>query len=172
LKQTHGYSLSCGEFKDGRDGRCNTISIFSHQMIVTGLSNRHVQIFPNKGEVWAFHRNRNRSTADKTSEKEGDRSEKPNGRDCAKEPGFRLVEILSGCGPGRSPGVQALGKLPGFRTFWVPAYKKGLLPPKLMHYFSHRVPAYRMRGNEGINIPTNCWDIDPAAIPKWESKMT
>ncbi|KAH8970141.1 hypothetical protein BDL97_02G072700 [Sphagnum fallax] len=171
-QQTHGYSLSCGEFKDGRDGRCNTISIFSHQMIVTGLSNRHVQIYPNKGEVWAFHRNRNRSTADKTSEKEGDRSEKPNGRDCAKEPGFRLVEIVSGCGPGRSPGVQALGKLPGFRTFWVPAYKKGLLPPKLMHYFSHRVPAYRMRGNEGMNIPTNCWDIDPAAIPKWESKMT
>ncbi len=122
--------------------------------------------------MWAFHRNRNKSTAEKNIEKEGGGSEKPNGTDTAKEPSFRLVEILSSPGCGRSPEVQALGKLPGFRTIWTPAYKRGHLPPKHMHYFSHRVPAYRMTGNEGMNVPPNCWDIDPAAIPKWESKVT
>jgi len=171
-EQTNGYSPSCGEFKDGKDGRCNTITIFSHQMSVNALPNGHVQIYPNEGEVWAFHRNRNKSAAEKNIEKEGGGSEKPNGTDSAKEPSFRLVEILSSPGCGRSPEVQALGKLPGFRTFWAPAYKRGHLPPKHMHYFSHRVPAYRMTGNERMDVPPNCWDIDPAAIPKWESKVT
>lgn len=137
-------------------GEINTIACFSHQMTYHRLSEDVIQIYPRVGEVWALHRPHNIR----------DEAKKEDGLD------FRLMVILSDCGKESAPIIQVLKRQKGFQTVWVPGFASGELSSDHMELFSHRVPAYKMKGDECPNLPaTDCWDIDAAAVPLRQSLM-
>lgn len=152
--------MPCGHFKAGRPDILTGINCFSHLMVVDWEVDDVVHVYPRKGEVWALFR---KGTIPHNSS-EGGVSDKP-----IAVPKFRLVEVLANVDGGRPVEIQVLGKVPGFRTIWGPFYAKGALPRNSMRLFSHRVPAYRLRGGENPKVPENCWDIDPAGLPPDEN---
>lgn len=162
--QSTGYTIPCGHFKAGKPDILTGINCFSHLMVVDWEANDVVHIYPRKGEVWALFK---KGAMQHDSEGVCDKKvSKPEGRPKPiATPKFRLVEVLANIDGGSPVEIQVLGKVPGFRTIWGPFYAKGALPSNSMRLFSHRVPAYRLRGGENPKIPENCWDIDPAGLP-------
>ncbi|KAG7580750.1 hypothetical protein ISN44_As08g005160 [Arabidopsis suecica] len=66
-------------------------------------------------------------------------------------------------------GVAYLGKVEGFVSVYKQAGKHGVVSlmviPEEMQRFSHRVPSFRLNGNEKEGVPAGSFELDPAAIP-------
>lgn len=124
-----------------------------------------IQVYPRKGEVWALHKKEDLKQARSEKEKQGKGTEE-NGN-------FRLVVILSNCGEGRASDILVLRKRTGYRTLWEPGYENGSLPIGNMERFSHRVPAYKLTEKDYPDLNNSeIWDIDAAAVPTCQSKVT
>lgn len=148
-----GIWRSCGELRVGRKTTTEFLNVFSHLMkgekAVAGL----LKIFPRKGSVWALYRNW-QCNWDESTPKEVIRQ-------------YENVEVITDFTETMGGSVIPLVKLDGFKT----VYHRIQMGSKAVRWvlrteflrFSHQVPARRLLGNEGQNLPQGCWELDPAA---------
>ncbi|KAG0571242.1 hypothetical protein KC19_6G222200 [Ceratodon purpureus] len=166
-----GFPISCGDFEEPKESTViRALNCFSHKMEFTPKTDTVIQVYPRKGEIWALYHKDNIGDGLKQARSEKDRKGK--GNDCDKYQ-FRLVVIVSNCGEARETEILVLRKRTGYRTLWEPGYKKGSLPVEYMERFSHRVPAYKLTEKDYPDLNNlDIWDIDAAAVPACQSKVT
>ncbi|XP_061342579.1 uncharacterized protein LOC133288778 [Gastrolobium bilobum] len=149
-----GFSKTCGDFRIGRHGICNSINLFSHKVRWRKGNDGAVQIYPMKGDVWAIYQNWspdwNELTADEVIHK------------------FDMVEVLEDFTEEHGVTVIPLVKVAGFKTVFhhhLDPREIRIIPREEIFKFSHRVPSYSLTGGEAPNAPKGCRVLDPAATP-------
>ncbi|XP_059662874.1 uncharacterized protein LOC132308711 [Cornus florida] len=149
-----GFTKSCGNFRAFNSEIIDQVNIFSHLLSreKAGRGGR-VSIYPKSGDIWAVYRNWspdwNRTTPDKLRHQ------------------YEMVEVLDDYSEKLGVCVTPLVKLDRFKTVYQQNTNKGAIrwiPRREMLRFSHQVPSWLLRG-ESLNLPDECWDLDPAATP-------
>ncbi|WZY96366.1 hypothetical protein YC2023_068695 [Brassica napus] len=140
--------IACGEFKYGEKTTSSHL-MFSHEMHHVRTGKKTVSINPRKGETWALFRDWKQH----------------------KRPyGYDFVQIESELDSDHGVGVAYLGRVEGFTSVYELAEQHGLLkmmiPSDEMLRFSHRVPSFKLTGDEEKGVPAGSFELDPAAIPK------
>ncbi|KAL1211664.1 hypothetical protein V5N11_023663 [Cardamine amara subsp. amara] len=147
--------IACGDFKLGKSEIKGHLT-FSHEMhhITDGES---VTIYPRKGETWALFRDWTKTWIRHREQ------HKPPYR-------YDFVEVLSEFDSNQGIGVAYLGKVEGFTSVYKHAEQHGcvkfMLPSDEMLRFSHRVPSFKMSGDEKEGVPAGSFELDPAAVPQ------
>ncbi|KAJ8434952.1 hypothetical protein Cgig2_025988 [Carnegiea gigantea] len=144
--------FSCGKFKFGNSEYTEDRLMFSHLVSWEKGSGRdYVKIYPQKGETWALFKNWDAKWYE-ISEKE-------------RKYEYEFVEVLSQYDDIVGIRVAHLGKLKGFASLFCQIGEKEIqIPPAEVLRFSHRVPSYRMTGNERKDVPRGSFELDPASI--------
>ncbi|RDX96406.1 DnaJ-like subfamily B member 12, partial [Mucuna pruriens] len=151
-----GLPIGCGKFRLGDSQKTTDRSMFSHQMqCIKGSGKGSYLVCPNKGETWAIFKDWDikwSSSPEKHLEYE-----------------FEYVEILSDFAENAGIGVAYLGKVKGFVSLFQKTEKNGVdifyVPPNELYRFSHRIPSYKMTGEEREGVPRGSFELDPAALP-------
>lgn len=145
--------VACGKFRYGTTETVRSHLVFSHEM-KPNIHGRNIAVIPRKGETWALFRDWKRSQPKK------------------HKPPFRydFVEILV-YDKEQGVGVAYLGKVDGFTSVFDYAEKHGCVAEMIgteeMGRFSHRVPSFRMTGDEKNGVPAKSFELDPAAVPSF-----
>nr|KYP74409.1 DnaJ isogeny subfamily B member 12 [Cajanus cajan] len=112
-------------------------------------------VCPNKGEIWAIFRNWDIKWSSNPKEH--------------SEYDLEYVEILSDFVENVGIAVAYLGKVKGFVSLFQKIAKNGVnmfyVLPNELYRFSHRIPSYKMTGNEREGVPIGSFELDPAALP-------
>ncbi|MCL7044581.1 hypothetical protein MKW94_019349 [Papaver nudicaule] len=157
-----GLPVSCGYFKldSVKIVKCNLV-VFSH--LVTSFqeypySNELVELYPQEGDVWALYKDWNPF----------DWCSDPKSRKGCK---FQLVEVLSGSSKESGIKVASLARVAGYRNvFRRQTVNVGDLPvqiaPRNLFVFSHKIPAYRFRGDGKGIFSGILLKLNPFAIPE------
>ncbi|KAG8383304.1 hypothetical protein BUALT_Bualt05G0170700 [Buddleja alternifolia] len=149
-----GCSKTCGDFVIGRGQMCNSIDAFSHNVRYTKCTSRTIQIFPQKGDVWALYRNWscdwNELTEDEVIHK------------------YDMVEVLENYDEEMGVIVIPLVKVAGFKAVFHQHFDPmeiKRIPNEEMCRFSHQVPSHLLTGREGSKSLKGCVELDPKATP-------
>ncbi|KAK8518334.1 hypothetical protein V6N12_017485 [Hibiscus sabdariffa] len=149
-----GFSKTCGEFRSGRHEISETLNFFSHKVQWTKGARGVIRIYPKKGDVWALYRNWspdwNEHTSDDVRHK------------------YEMVEVLDDYNEEQGVSVAPLIKVSDFRTVFqkhMDPKEVRRIPKEEMFRFSHQVPNYLLTGQEALNAPMGCRELDPAATP-------
>ncbi|KAH7431507.1 hypothetical protein KP509_08G052600 [Ceratopteris richardii] len=147
-----GFSIACGEFRPSSSQIMDSVNSFSHLVNWEKSGKGLIKIYPKKGEIWCIYKKWEAGQHVFTIE--------------IGLASYMLVEVLSDCCETSGASVIPLQKIEGFKTIYQLSNEAVFqIPfPELLR-FSHRVPAHRMKGDETPNIPKDCWELDPAAIP-------
>ncbi|KAL2325455.1 hypothetical protein Fmac_024513 [Flemingia macrophylla] len=148
--------IACGKFRLGNSQNTTDRFMFSHQIpCIEGSGKGSYLVCPNKGEIWAIFRHWDikwSSNPKKLSEYE-----------------FEYVEILSDFAENVGIAVAYLGKVEGFVSLFQKIRKNEVnmfyVLPNELYRFSHRIPSYKMTGNEREGVPIGSFELDPAALP-------
>ncbi|KQK20090.1 uncharacterized protein LOC100842613 [Brachypodium distachyon] len=150
-----GFTKTCGDFRIGKYETCDIVNMFSHQIKWKKGPRGVVQIYPQKGDIWALYRHWspewNEDTPDNVLHV------------------YDLVEVLDDYAEDDGISVIPLIKVAGFRTIFQRNQEPNVIkriPKEEMFRFSHQVPFYRMSGEEAPNVPKGSYEVDPAAISK------
>ncbi|XP_047315233.1 uncharacterized protein LOC124919117 [Impatiens glandulifera] len=139
--------ISAGKFKLGNTQETTDLSTFSHPVhFEKGTSRGSYMIYPRKGETWAIFKNRKMSLSSE----------------------FEIVEIVSNLVVGVGIQVALLGKVKGFISLFKKKTKQNgsvIFPISDLLDFSHRIPSFRLTGNEREGVPKGYLELDPAAVP-------
>lgn len=151
-----GLPVGCGKFKLGHSQRTRDRAMFSHQMhCIKGSGKRSYLVFPKKGETWALFRDWDIGWS---SNREND-----------SEFQFQYVEVLSDFDENIGIKVAYLGKVKGFVSLFQQTVQNGIslfcVPPNALYRFSHRIPSYKMTGDEREGVPMGSFELDPAGLP-------
>jgi len=147
--------VACGKFK-----LCNTEIIedhltFSHLVMFKRNGRNTFQVYPRKGETWALFKN-----WDITWYKDVESH---------RQYEYEFVEILSDYVEGEGVYVAYLGKLKGFVSIFIQTMKEDnqpfQIPSKELFRFSHRIPSFKMTGQEGVGVHLGYLEFDPASLP-------
>ncbi|PSR89453.1 DnaJ subfamily B member like [Actinidia chinensis var. chinensis] len=149
-----GFSKTTGDFRIGKHVSNMNLNSFSHRVKWMKGTRGTIQIFPRRGDVWAFYRNWspdwNELTLDEVIHK------------------YDMVEVLEDYNEQRGAAVVPLVKVAGFKSVFRrhsdPRVVK-TIPREEMFRFSHNVPSYILTGQEARNAPKGCLELDPAALP-------
>lgn len=146
-----GFYQGCGDFKTGKFQEVDTLNMFSHVVAWEKVPKGIIRIIPRKGEVWALYRewdsSWNHSTRKEVIHK------------------YEMVEISIEFDEEVGVGVTSLLKVDGFKSVFQRTEVATSIPKSELLRFSHQVPAMKLSGKELLNLPENCWDLDPAATP-------
>lgn len=149
-----GFSKTSGDFRIGKHMIRKNLNSFSHRVKWTKAARGVIQIFPKKGDVWALFRNWspdwNEQTNDEVIHK------------------YDMVEVLDDYHEERGVAVCPLVKVAGFRSVFRQHFDQGevkTIQREEMFRFSHHVPSYIISGQEAVNAPKGCLELDPAALP-------
>ncbi|KAL7093971.1 hypothetical protein ACP275_11G072200 [Erythranthe tilingii] len=149
-----GSSKTCGEFRVDRLETCESIDCFSHNVRSWKSTSKTIQIFPQKGDVWALYKNWspewNELTEDEVINK------------------YEMVEVLEDYDEEMGAIVVPLVKVAGFKAVFhqhLDPSEIRRIPKREMSRFSHMVPSHLLTGQEGTNSPKGCHELDPAATP-------
>ncbi|KAJ0975639.1 hypothetical protein J5N97_017604 [Dioscorea zingiberensis] len=148
--------VSCGNFRSGKPDTTQDRMIFSHVVSCEkGTKRNTYKIHPRKGEVWALFKDwdiRWSSDADNHRTYQ-----------------YEMVEVLSDYVEGSEINVIQLLKVKGFVSVFIqdPDSVNGTrkIPPDEILRFSHKVPSYRMSGNEREGILKGSLELDFASLP-------
>lgn len=149
--------VSCGKFRIGHSENTEDQLMFSHLATWEKGSGRCiVKIYPRMGETWALFKNWNMNW----------KSDPENHRKYE----FEFVEILSEYEQDNGITVAYLGKVKGFASIFCRTMKEGkllfnVIPPNEIFRFSHRVPSFKMTGEEREDVPIGSFELDPGALP-------
>lgn len=148
--------VSCGKFKPGQSENTKNCPMFSHLVFCEEGSHKQTyKIYPQTGETWALFKN-----WDVNLHPDPDNHRKYE---------FDVVEILSAYAKGIGLSVAYLGKVKGFASLFSRKAKNGIssfqIHPDELYRFSHRVPSYRMSGDEREGVPKGSFELDPASMP-------
>lgn len=148
----HGFSKICGEFRIGKHETNKLLNSFSHKVKWVKGARGVVQIYPQKGDIWALYRNWspdwNVDTPDEVIQV------------------YDMVEVLDDYNEEQGVSVAPLIKAAGFRTVFSkqPDLKEvKRIPKEEMFRFSHQVPCHVLTGEEKPNAPKGYVELDPAA---------
>ncbi|XP_039146647.1 uncharacterized protein LOC120283912 [Dioscorea cayenensis subsp. rotundata] len=148
--------VSCGNFRLGKSDSTDDRMIFSHLIFCEkGTKRNTYKVHPRKGEVWALFKGWDIGWSSYA--------------DNHRTYQYEVVEVLSDYVEGHDINVIHLFKVKGFVSLFMqaPGSRTGML--KIPHYeilrFSHKVPCYRMTGNEREGIPEGLLELDSASLP-------
>ncbi|XVF42546.1 hypothetical protein PTKIN_Ptkin01aG0372100 [Pterospermum kingtungense] len=149
--------VSCGKYCNGSSEVCVDRLMFSHRVdSIKGFGKRFFLMYPQKGETWALFRNWDVKW---TSEPE---KHKPPYQ-------FDFVEVLTDFDGEIGIGVAYLGKVKGFVSIFQQIERDGVISFQVssceLYRFSHRIPSFRMTGNEREGVPVGSFELDPASLP-------
>lgn len=144
--------FSCGRFKHGGSETTEDRLMFSHEVSFDkGGGKDSILIYPRKGETWAIFKNWDANWY--LSPENGRKFE------------YEFVEILSDYDETGGIRVAQLGKLKDFATLFCRKGQSELqIPNAEILKFSHRVPSYRMTGDEREDVPKDSFELDSASI--------
>ncbi|TKY72026.1 DnaJ-like subfamily B member 12 [Spatholobus suberectus] len=146
--------VACGKHKLGSTETTEDRLMFSHLIFCEKIGRSSYKVYPRKGETWALFKNWDiKWHMDAESHRQYD---------------FEFVEILSDYVEGVGVVVAYLAKLKGFvslfsrmeggnRTFQIPSVE--------LFRFSHRVPSFKMTGQERVGVPVGSYELDPVSLP-------
>ncbi|XP_061347361.1 uncharacterized protein LOC133292888 [Gastrolobium bilobum] len=148
--------IACGKFKLGGSQKTTDRAMFSHQMhCITRIRKGSFLVHPKKGETWAIFR-------------DWDIKWSSNPENYLKFE-YEYVKILSDFAEKVGIEVAYLGKVKGFVSLFQINEKNGVnlfcVPPNELYRFSHRIPSYKMTGNEREGVPSGSFELDPAGLP-------
>lgn len=148
--------VGCGKFRLGDTQEIEDRAMFSHQMHnIKGIGRRCYMVYPHKGETWAIFKDWDIKWSSNPE------------KYCKYE--YEYVEILSDFTENIGIEVVYLGKLEGFVSLFQQTEHNGLslfcVPPNELYRFSHRVPSFKMTGDEREGIPCGSFELDPAGLP-------
>lgn len=149
--------VSCGTFAHGRTENTEDHPMFSHLVYCEKGSLRDTfNIYPRKGETWAVFKNWDvKWSSDPNNNRKYD---------------YEFVEVLSDYDDGVGLCVAYLSKVKGFVCLFSRTMEGGvelvrIIPPKEIFRFSHRVPSFKMTGEEREDVPKASFELDPASLP-------
>lgn len=148
-----GLPMSCGKFKHGDSEETTERSMFSHRIVYEKGSTRYSYlIYPRKGETWALFKNWDaRWSSDPQKQKEFE---------------FEYVEVVKDFEEDFGVLISYLDKVTGFMSLFEKSINPSILvPPNELLRFSHRIPSYRMTGQEREGVPAGSFELDPASLP-------
>lgn len=148
--------VGCGKYTIGDTEEATDLLMFSHQMYwLKGGSRNAYMIYPRKGETWALFHNWDISWF---SDPEKHIPYQ-----------FEYVEVLSDFVKDSGIGVAYLCKVKGFVSLFQRSEQHGIVsfqvPPGELYRFSHRIPSFRMTGEEREGVPKGSFEFDPACLP-------
>ncbi|XP_062084612.1 uncharacterized protein LOC133790833 [Humulus lupulus] len=147
--------VACGKYTLG-DTQPVNLTIFSHQMhCMKGGRRGTLFVYPRKGETWALFQNWDINWS--------------------SDPKihfpfhYEYVEILSDYQEDTGVSVAYLGRVKGFVSLFQQIQLHGTvklqIPPNELYRFSHRIPSFKMTGEEREGVPKGSYEFDPAALP-------
>lgn len=149
-----GFPKTSGDFRIGKHETNTSLNSFSHKVQWTKGKKGVIQIYPRRGEVWALYRNWspdwNEFTPDLVIHK------------------YDMVVVVEDYNEEKGVMVAPLVKVTGFKSVFhqhSDAMEAWMIPREDIFRLSHQVPFYLLTGEESLNIPKGCWELDPAALP-------
>ncbi|KAF3454390.1 hypothetical protein FNV43_RR04837 [Rhamnella rubrinervis] len=149
--------VGCGKYTIGNTEETADRLMFSHHMYwIKGRSRDAYMIYPRKGETWALFQNWDISWFS----------------DPEKHIPYQLeyVEVVSDFVKDSGIEVAYLCKVKGFVSLFQRSEQIGIVsfhvPPDKLYRFSHRVPSFRMTGEEREGVPKGSFEFDPASLPE------
>ncbi|XP_039011090.1 uncharacterized protein LOC120140133 [Hibiscus syriacus] len=113
-----------------------------------------IRIYPRKRDVWALYSNWSTDWIELTPDE--------------VIHSYDMVQVLEDYNEQNGVAVAPLVKFPGFKTVFRQHYEQSktwMIPREELFRFSHQVPSCLLTGQEGLNAPKDCLELDPAAIP-------
>ncbi|KAG9457549.1 hypothetical protein H6P81_002057 [Aristolochia fimbriata] len=147
--------IACGTYKHGDSDTSEMLGMFAYVVSWEKGVRGSYKIFPRKGEVWALYKDWDISWS----------------CDPEKHQTFKydIVEVISDFNEETGVEVVYLIKVKGFvSVFQRPTFKgpeSFKIPSKELLKFSHKIPSYRMTGEEDKDFPEGCFELDPASVP-------
>ncbi|KAL9277875.1 hypothetical protein ACSQ67_024887 [Phaseolus vulgaris] len=154
--------VACGKYKLGDTDVTEDHLMFSHLVLCEKVSRTTFKVYPRKGETWALFKNWDIKWY--MDVKSHQRYE------------YEFVEILTDYDEDEGVYVVYLTKLKGFVSLFLQSIKEAKksfqIPPLELFRFSHRVPSFKMTGEERAGVPTGSYELDPGALPvNFEEKV-
>ncbi|KAL5724845.1 hypothetical protein ACHQM5_008056 [Ranunculus cassubicifolius] len=150
-----GFSQTCGDFRVRKYEFSTTLNSFSHKIkCIQGTTKGSVQIYPNKGDVWALYSNWAPDWTELTPDEVIHK--------------YDMVEVVDEYNEEQGVSIVPLIKVAGFKTVFRRHFdpqKVKRIPREEMFRFSHQVPSYLLTGEEAQNAPQGCLELDPASTP-------
>ncbi|KAI9128522.1 hypothetical protein K1719_000005 [Acacia pycnantha] len=147
--------VACGTYGLRHSETTEDLPMFSHRVLCEKIGSNTFKVYPRKGETWALYKNWDiKWYMDVESHQKYE---------------FEFVEILTDYVEGEGVFIAYLAKLKGFVSLFARVEKEGAYPIKIssaeLFRFSHRVPSFKMTGQERVGVPVGSWELDPAALP-------
>ncbi|XP_057428764.1 uncharacterized protein LOC130722141 [Lotus japonicus] len=152
---TEQLPISCGKYKLGSTETTEDHLMFSHLVLCQKIGRSIFKVYPRKGETWALFKNWDiKWYMDVESHRQYD---------------MEIVEILSDYIEGVGVVVSYLAKLKGFVSLFCPTMKGAnhtfQIPSVDLFRFSHRIPSFKMTGQERAGVPVGSYELDPVSLP-------
>ncbi|XP_061367940.1 uncharacterized protein LOC133310960 [Gastrolobium bilobum] len=147
--------VACGKYKLGGTDTTEDYLMFSHLILSEKIGRNTFKVYPKKGETWALFKNWDiKWHMDVESHQQYE---------------YEFVEVLSDYVEGEGVSVAYLAKLKGFVCLFsqitMEDNQSFQIPPVELFRFSHRVPSFKMTGEEGVGVHIGSYELDPAALP-------
>ncbi|KAG6509621.1 uncharacterized protein LOC121974530 [Zingiber officinale] len=143
-----GLCISCGQFKLGRSADINSVNFFSHLVNCERAALELYRIYPKKGSVWALY---------------GEQNAGEEGRY------YDIVVCLTSHSEVYGLSIAFLEKAKGYKTIFkrqeIGCHAIKFLQKDELKLLSHQVPARKISEAEGLDLPGDCWELDPASLP-------
>ncbi|PKA53240.1 Chaperone protein dnaJ 49 [Apostasia shenzhenica] len=148
LWEKSGHHVSFGRFKVGRKVEIDSVNLFSHLVECERAAKELYRVFPKKGSVWALY-----GDVVSGSEKRS----------------YDIVVFLTSYSEMFGLSMGYLEKVEGYKTI----FKRKQIGPHAVLWlekddvllFSHQIPARKLTDNDTLNLPGECWELDPASLP-------
>ncbi|KAJ0980712.1 hypothetical protein J5N97_008967 [Dioscorea zingiberensis] len=149
-----GLPVACGGYRLGKTENTQDRGIFSHLMCWEKGSGRNTyDIYPRKGEIWVLFKDWDICWSSDAG---------------ISRYQHQVVEVLSDHAEATDFDVIPLVRIKGFVGLFMRASDNGAaqikIPRSEILRFSHKVPFYRLKGNERDGIPEGSFELDPAAL--------
>lgn len=143
-----GLRISCGQFKVARNADIDSVNCFSHLVNCERAALELYRIYPKKGSVWALY---------------GEQNPGEEGRY------YDIVVCLTSHTEVYGLSIAYLEKAKGYKTIFkrqeIGCHAIKFLQKDELKLFSHQVPARKISEAEELDLPGDCWELDPASLP-------
>ncbi|XP_072995975.1 uncharacterized protein [Typha latifolia] len=150
LLENSGLHISCGRFKVGRKVDVDSVNMFSHLVECERAARDLYRIYPKKGSVWALYGEQSVGGAEE-------------GRH------YDIVVFLTSYSEMHGLSMGYLEKVEGYKTIFkrqaIGCHAIRWLEKDDVRLFSHQIPARKLSETEGMNLPRESWELDPASLP-------
>ncbi|XP_008812991.2 uncharacterized protein LOC103723748 [Phoenix dactylifera] len=149
LWEKSGFHISCGRFKVGRKVDIDSVNFFSHLVECERAARDVYRIYPKKGSAWALY------------------GERTLGGDEGRY--YDIVVFLTSYSEMHGLSMAYLEKVEGYKTIFkrqaIGCHAVKWIEKDDVRLFSHQIPARKLLDTEGLNLPRECWELDPASLP-------